>query len=68
VDSQTHNVASWLERQADTAGDRRALVDAARVLDYATLWDRTQRCAAVLRNAGIERGDRIAILLDNRSA
>jgi fatty-acyl-CoA synthase len=68
VDSQAPNVATWLERHADTAGDRRALVDAARDLDYATLWDRTQRCAAVLRDAGIERGDRIAILLDNRSA
>ena len=68
MESPTHNVGRWLERHADTAGDRRALTDAERDLDYATLCDRTQRCAAVLRDAGIERGDRVAILLGNRSA
>ena len=68
MESPTHNVCGWLERHADTTGDRRALVDAERDLDYATLFDRTQRCAAVLRDAGVERGDRVAILLGNRSA
>jgi fatty-acyl-CoA synthase len=68
VESPTHNVCGWLERHADAAGDRRALADAERDLDYATLFDRTQRCAAILRNAGVERGDRVAILLGNRSA
>lgn len=68
MESPTHNVGRWLERHADTAGDRRALTDAERDLDYATLCDRTQRCAAVLRDAGVERGDRVAILLGNRSA
>jgi fatty-acyl-CoA synthase len=68
VESPTHNVGRWLERHAATAGDRRAIVDAERDLDYATLCDRSQRCAAVLRAAGVERGDRVAILLGNRSA
>jgi fatty-acyl-CoA synthase len=68
VESPTHNVGRWLERHAATAGDRRAIVDAERDLDYAALCDRTRRCAAVLRDAGVERGDRVAILLGNRSA
>ena len=68
VESLTHNVGRWLDRHADIAGDRRALVDAERELDYATLCDRTSRCAAALRDAGVARGDRVAILLDNRSA
>jgi len=68
VESPTHNVGRWLDRHADTAGDRRAIVDAERDLDYAALCDRTRRCAAVLRDAGVERGDRVAILLGNRSA
>jgi len=41
VESLTHNVGRWLDRHADIAGDRRALVDAERELDYATLCDRT---------------------------
>ncbi len=68
MESPTHNVGRWLDRHADTAGDRRAIVDAERDLDYTALCDRTRRCAAVLRDAGVERGDRVAILLGNRSA
>ncbi len=68
MESPTHNAARWLDRHAEIASDRRALVDAERDLDYAALCDRTRRCAAVLREAGVERGDRVAILLGNRSA
>ncbi len=68
MESPTHNIGCWLERHADTAGNQRALTDTERDLDYATLFDRTQRCAAVLRDAGVGRGDRVAILLGNRSA
>jgi fatty-acyl-CoA synthase len=68
VESPTHNVGRWLDRHADTAGDRRAIIDAERDLDYATLCDRTRRCATALREAGVGRGDRIAILLGNRCA
>jgi len=68
VESPTHNVGRWLDRHAETAGGRRAIVDAERDLDYAALCDRSQRCAMLLRDAGIGRGDRVAILLGNRSA
>ncbi len=50
------------------AGDRIACVDAQRSLDYAALHERTLRCAAWLSAAGVARGDRVALLLDNRSA
>lgn len=36
-------------------------------LDYRTLWDRAARVAGGLRNAGVGRGDRVAIRLPNGS-
>jgi fatty-acyl-CoA synthase len=39
-----------------------------RALDYRALEERCARCAAWLRDAGVARGDRVAILLANRSA
>ncbi|UCE87264.1 MAG: AMP-binding protein, partial [Deltaproteobacteria bacterium] len=66
--SATHNVGSWLPRRAELSSDRVAVVDPERSLDYPALEERTARCAAVLTAAGIGRGDRVAILLANRSA
>jgi fatty-acyl-CoA synthase len=63
-----HNVGAWLPRHAAAAGDRLAIVDAERRLDYAALYERTTRCADVLRCAGVGRGERVAIVLGNRSA
>ena len=39
-----------------------------RTLDYRTLEERCARCAAWLRQMGVARGDRVAILLANRAA
>ena len=66
--SPLHNVGSWLERRARVAPEHPAVVDAERRLDYRTLHDRTARCAALLRHRGVTRGDRVALLLGNRSA
>jgi len=66
--STLHNVGGWTTRRAAIAGDRPALVDAERSLDYSALHDRTCRLVGVLREAGVERGDRVALLLGNRSA
>jgi fatty-acyl-CoA synthase len=68
VKSTDHNFARWLEQHAANQGERRACVDAERDLDYAALQDRTQRCAAVLAAGGVQRGDRVALLLNSRSA
>ncbi|MEE8507900.1 MAG: AMP-binding protein [Myxococcota bacterium] len=62
------SVGRWLERRARNDGDRVAIIDAERSLDYRTLHERSLRCAATLANTGLARGDRIALLLWNRSA
>jgi fatty-acyl-CoA synthase len=64
----THNVGGWIARRAAIAGDRLALTDAERRLDYAALEERCRRLAAVLRERGVGPGDRVAIVLGNRTA
>ena len=66
--SPVHNVAAWTDRRAHAAGDRLAIADAERSLDYAAFHARTLRCAGALAAAGVARGDRVALLLGNRSA
>jgi fatty-acyl-CoA synthase len=66
--SPLHNVGGWTSRRAAIGGDRPALIDAERSLDYAALHDRTCRGVDVLRESGVRRGDRVALLLGNRSA
>ena len=66
--SPVHNVAAWTDRRAHAAGDHLAIADAERSLDYAAFHARTQRCAGALAAAGVARGDRVALLLGNRSA
>ncbi len=63
-----HNVGGWLARRAQLSGARTAVVDAQRSLDYGALDLRAARCAGWLRGRGVARGDRVAILLGNRSA
>lgn len=66
--SPVHNVAAWTDRRARAGGDRPAIVDAERSLDYAAFHARVCRSAGALHAAGVRRGDRIALLLGNRSA
>jgi len=66
--SPVHNVGIWTAHRAAIRGEQIAVVDADRRLDYAALHARTLRCAAVLRGAGLEPGERVALLLGNRSA
>jgi fatty-acyl-CoA synthase len=60
-------VGTWLDRWADRAPDRVALLDAGRDLGYAALAERCARAAGVLRELGVQRGDRFALLLGNAS-
>ena len=64
----SNNIGSWTARQAALAGERLAVSDADRQLDYRAFDDRCARLAAVLLRAGVGRGDRVALLLGNRSA
>jgi fatty-acyl-CoA synthase len=64
----THNVGLWTTRRAELAGDHVAVVDAERSLDYAALHDRTCRLVRVLQAFGVGSGDRVGLLLRNRSA
>ncbi|MDJ0789149.1 MAG: AMP-binding protein, partial [Myxococcota bacterium] len=64
----TWNVAHWVAQRARTAPRWPALVDGERRLDVAGLEARCQRAAGWLRQAGVRGGDRVALLLANRSA
>lgn len=64
----THNVGGWIARRAAIGGDRMAVADASRRLDYRTFDERCARLVAVLRAGGVRAGDRVAIVLGNRSA
>ncbi len=68
MESPLNNVGGWLARRASWAPSALAVADDARRLDYASLESRSARCARRLHEAGVVRGDRVAILLDNRSA
>lgn len=46
--------------------DRVAMVDGERRVDYAQLWAYVQGFAALLREQGLQAGERVAILLPNR--
>jgi fatty-acyl-CoA synthase len=66
--AEAHNVASWLVAHARERGAAPAVSDAVRALDYAALEQRVARAAGVLAAAGCARGERVALLLGNRSA
>lgn len=59
---------SYLERAATAYGGRIAIVDRERRLTYRDFYDRVCRLASALGRAGIERGDRVAVLAPNSVA
>ncbi|HYB13257.1 MAG TPA: AMP-binding protein, partial [Myxococcota bacterium] len=61
-------MARWITQQAALAGDRVAVVDRDRTLDYRSLEERCARLAGVLTDAGVRQGDRVALVLGNRTA
>ncbi len=66
--SPLHNTAAWLQRRAATTGERLAVIEGRRRLSYTDLEERCARCAGWLHALGLRRGDRVALLLGNRSA
>jgi fatty-acyl-CoA synthase len=65
--SPLHNAGGWLVRRAAASGARPAVRDDVLALTYADLDARTARCAGWLRGRGVGPGDRVAILMANRS-
>src|SRR6266567_280297 len=59
-------VASLFGAQARVWPRRLAVIDGARALSYAELDGRSRRLAAVLAARGVGRGDRVAVLSENR--
>ncbi len=66
--AEANNVASWLTEHAGRQGTRPALRDAERALSYAALEERCARVASVLATLGVRAGERVALLLGNRTA
>ena len=60
------NIASLLTEGLARAGDRLALTQGARSLTYPELGDRVTRLAAGLADLGLQRGDRVVLLMPNR--
>ena len=56
---------AFLERAALAFGARTAVVEGDRRLDYRAFRERAYHVAAALGSAGVERGDRVAVLAPN---
>ena len=61
----TLSVASILSEAATRHPDRPALHFMGATIDYGTLWEQTRAYAGALRDRGIGRGDRVAMLVPN---
>ena len=61
----TLSIASMLSEAARRGPDRPALHFAGETISYGELWDQNRAYAGVLRERGIGRGDRVAMLVPN---
>lgn len=59
------SLTKFLEEAADRYPDHVALTQGEREVSYWELLDLTARAAAALREAGVEKGDRVALMLPN---
>lgn len=60
-------VHGFLEKRAQQLGEKAAIICDGVTLSYAELWHGARRLAAVLRGAGVQRGDRVMMFLENRA-
>jgi fatty-acyl-CoA synthase len=58
--------AELLREQAATAPERCAVIDGDLSVTYAELAQRARLITSALRAAGVQRGDRVGVLLSNR--
>jgi fatty-acyl-CoA synthase len=66
--SERHNIGHWPGHWARLRGTERAVKDEDRDLSWSEFEDRVARLAGWLLTHGVQPGDRVAILLPNRSA
>ncbi|MCB9540738.1 MAG: AMP-binding protein [Myxococcales bacterium] len=59
------NLSNVLKRTVEACPAHPALVFEGQAIAYRTLWDRATAAAARLRDAGVQPGDRVALLLPN---
>ncbi len=59
------NVAWWVQRWSELQPRKTAIHFEERAISYAELHDRSEAAASWLQSLGIEKGDRVAVLLDN---
>jgi long-chain acyl-CoA synthetase len=62
---QTLSVAAILKESAGRAPDKVAIVVGDTETTFAQLWDETRAYAGALRDAGVERGHKVALLVPN---
>lgn len=63
---QSQTLPALLAEQARLAGERIAVIDRGRSYSYAALAERAGQVATSLRASGLQRGDRVGLLLTNR--
>ncbi|GAA4162848.1 long-chain fatty acid--CoA ligase [Gryllotalpicola daejeonensis] len=61
----TVNLAAILAETAKRVPESTALIFGADHISYGRLWEETKRYAGALRDLGVKRGDRVAVLLPN---
>ena len=59
------NIAWWVQRWAELTPDKPALLFRDQVITYQDLSRRSDRTACWLQSLGIEKGDRVAVMLYN---
>ncbi len=59
------NIAWWVQRWAELTPDKPAIVFEEKTISYQALCRRADRTACWLQSIGIEKGDRVAVMLNN---
>ena len=59
------NIAWWVQRWSDLHPEKPAIIFEGKQISYAELHRRANRTACWLQSVGIEKGDRVALLLNN---
>ncbi len=59
------NIAWWVERWSELHPDKPAIIYENQTINYAELHGRANRTSCWLQSLGIEKGDRVAVMLNN---